>query len=363
MNKISNLLNNLKVKEKYKKIKSNITLILSIFVAFMTLYVLMNPAFALNDEYKLQLNDNYITGDYSWKMENGYSTSFNLNLNFVDSDGVAIDGKNIIVNIDELTVDSGYTFGSTNKNEIINILNENELEVILLDSGKYIFDYAEVLVDGSWQRLVLDEGFESKIWCKNCFSQTEPEDKDYGWYGTYGSEGTEYVINESTEYRLSYIFEANEVVESVVDEVVIEQTIVADMPILSYTPIALTTARTLNTERSVSSLGSDSGITFKLYNYSGTNYGTGSNDINKNGLFSHFAFKDTHRADGPGIADPDTDQDGFLENRTKVLPMLDATKNPVFNCKGKCSGTVNTSGFEFLNVHIENAYAICIALF
>ena len=120
MKKISNLLNNLKIRERFNKIKSSITITLSVFVLVMTLLVLMNPAFTLNGSYKLQLNDNFINDVYSWKTDNGYSTMFNLNLNFVDSDGVSISGKNIVVNTEELDVEE-LTFGNTNNSEYINL--------------------------------------------------------------------------------------------------------------------------------------------------------------------------------------------------------------------------------------------------
>lgn len=374
MNKISSLLNNLVLQEKIKKIKSNITAILSVFVTFMTLYVLMNPAFTLSDGYKLQLNDNYINDVYSWKLENGYKTSFNIKLNFVDSDGAIIDGKNIAVNIDNLTPDGGYTFGSTNKNELINLLYDSEAEVILVENGKYMFDYAEVLVDGTWQRLVLDEGVESKIWCKNCFSQMEPVDKDYGWRGSYGTDSVEYIINENTEYRLNYIFEANEVVETDNTNDTLDVT-----PVLAYTadtssaPLVLSMARAvtltqpLSKDNSVDSLNAQSGITFKIYNYSGTNDASGSNDINSNGLFDYFAFRDGHITNPASTMNPYTDEDGFKNGRVHVYPTLDGTKNPVFNCVRDdlvgaernlegydpfvpCSGLPNTSfGYLFGN--------------
>lgn len=300
----------------------------------------MNPAFTLGN-HKLQLNDSLVNDTYSWKVDNGYSTSFDLNLSFVDSDGVTINGNNISATTDILVTDGAFTFGSTNKSEYINLLNESGLEVILTDNGKYMFDYAEVLVDGSWQRLVLDEGFESKIWCLNCLSETEPEDKQYGWRGTYGTEATEYIINESTEYKLSYIFEANEVTEKVIEnnEVLLNENASSPKMLLAApkaTTLSLARAVTLTSSlsraNSVETLGAQSGMTFKIYNYSGTNNASGANDINNNGLFEYMSFRDGHIENPASTMNPYTDDDGFRKGRLRVYPTLDGSKNPVFNC-------------------------------
>ena len=358
MKKISNLLNNLKIQERFNKIKGSITITLSVFVLVITLLVLMNPAFTLGN-HKLQLNDSLVNDTYSWKADNGYITTFDLNLNFVDSDGATINGNNISVTTDGLVADGAFTLGSTTKAEYINLLNESGLEVILTDSGKYMFDYAEVLVDGSWQRLVLDEGFESKIWCVNCLSETESEDKQYGWRGTYGTDAIEYIINESTEYKLSYIFEANSVEEELV--VPASEVAVVEEPVLTFnaspeiTKTVLYTARNsapLRTDESVDSLENGQGITFTIHNYSGDNSSattTEKPNINANGLYTWFAFRDSLlAAQHASQLNPSTDADGFGANRAKVEEVLDANDNPVFICGTGCSGLNNRSlGYLF----------------
>ena len=358
MKKISNLLNNLKIQERFNKIKGSITFTLSVFVLVITLLVLMNPAFTLGN-HKLQLNDSFINDVYSWKVDNGYATTFDLNLNFVDSDGAAINGNNISVTTDGLVADGAFTLGSTTKAEYINLLNENGLEVILTDSGKYMFDYAEVLVDGSWQRLVLDEGFESKIWCVNCLSETEPEDKQYGWRGTYGTEGIEYVINESTEYKLSYIFEQKTSEEELV--VPVDEVNVVEEPALTFNAnpeiekTVLYTSRNitaLSTDESVPSLGSNSGINFTIHNYTGDNSSVSTDEnpnINSNGLYTWFAFRNSLlKNQHPSQLNPETDADGFGAKRAKVEELLDENDNPIFICGTECSSLNNRSlGYLF----------------
>ena len=358
MKKISNLLNNLKIQERFNKIKGSITITLSVFVLVITLLVLMNPAFTLGN-HKLQLNDSFINDVYSWKVDNGYATTFDLNLNFVDSDGATINGNNILVTTDGLVADGAFTLGSTTKAEYINLLNESGLEVILTDSGKYMFDYAEVLVDGSWQRLVLDEGFESKIWCVNCMSETEPEDKQYGWRGTYGTEGIEYVINESTEYKLSYIFEPKSSEEELV--VPVDEVNVVEEPALTFNAnpeiekTVLYTSRNitaLSTDESVPSLGSNSGINFTIHNYTGDNSSVSTDEnpnINSNGLYTWFAFRNSLlKNQHPSQLNPETDADGFGAKRAKVEELLDENDNPIFICGTECSSLNNRSlGYLF----------------
>lgn len=358
MKKISNLLNNLKIQERFNKIKGSITIILSVFVLVITLLVLMNPAFTLGN-HKLQLNDSFINDVYSWKVDNGYATTFDLNLNFVDSDGAAINGNNISVTTDGLVADKAFTLGSTTKAEYFNLLNESGLEVILTDNGKYMFDYAEVLVDGSWQRLVLDEGFESKIWCVNCLSETEPEDKQYGWRGTYGTEGIEYVINESTEYKLNYVFEPKTSEEELV--VPVDEVNVVEEPALTFNAnpgiekTVLYTSRNitaLSTDESVPSLGSNSGIKFTIHNYTGDNSSVSTDEnpnINSNGLYTWFAFRNSLlKNQHPSQLNPETDADGFGAKRAKVEELLDENDNPIFICGTGCSGLNNRSlGYLF----------------
>ena len=86
-------------------------------------------------------------------------------------------------------------------------------------------------------------------------------------------------------------------------------------------------------DRTVSSLDSDSGITFKIFNYDGDNDETG---INNNGIYDYFTFRDSSRKIETKIND-EIDGDGFKENRAKVLPKLDSEGYPVFDCQGKCS--------------------------
>ena len=103
------LLDNLKNKQRNSKIIRNITITLSCFVALITLYVLMSPAITLNTigEYKLYLKDNNLNDNYSWKTDNGYQTSIDLKLNYVDINENPFAGKNITVDVNN----NIFTFG------------------------------------------------------------------------------------------------------------------------------------------------------------------------------------------------------------------------------------------------------------
>ena len=235
----------------------------------------------------------------------------------MDTKGNYIGGKDITIDIGPNSLpDDPYAFGyiptsgeTTRGLDLIEKLNLNE---IVMSSGeKYIFDHAEVYVDNTWQTFVSDTGTHWNIWCQSASSTKEPT--SYGWRGNYEKDGTSirYVINDTTEYK--FVFKQVRLGEN----------------------------------NTVSSLGSDSGISFKIFNYTGDNAETG---INSNGLYNYFSFRDSALLTTPYI-NSETDADGFVTNHVKVKPTLDSNGYPVFDCQEKCTNETkikNTSlGYLF----------------
>lgn len=268
---------------------------LSFIVFFLTFCSLILPAVTLNDDdisYTLLLKDSY---DYEWK--SNYEKEYNLKLYYMDNHGNHITGKDLTLEIGaNALADDPYGFGyvpingeTTRGKDILSVWNISEY--ILSTGEKYIFDHAEVLIDGVWQPF-LEDSTHWDIWCQYA-SSSEKKD-DYGWRGKYGA-NVSYNVTSDLEYKLVY------------QEV------------------------RYGTNHLVSSLGGNSGIAFKMFNYSGDN---GEVGINANGLYDYFSFRDS--SIGTPNINKETDADGFTENRAKVLPNLQ-NGYPVFNCQGYCN--------------------------
>lgn len=298
---IKTLIINFNTKYKQHKIWKYIIGILSCIVTIITITSLTSPAITLNDttSYNLYLKDSYNDeSKYSWKFENNYQTEYKLNLYFEDTLGNSIEGKDVTLEISPNTlIDVPYGFGITplegeniRGKDLIEILNLKEYT--LITGEKYIFDHAEVYVDGIWQTFA-NTGNHWHIWCQSSSATSTPT--DYGWRGNYG-ESTRYIITEETKYKFVY-------------------------KLVRY-----------GKKNSVASLGADSGITFKLFNYTGDNSQTGIND---NGIYNYFTFRGIGNAEDKFI-NQTLDADGFTENRAKVLPNLDNEGYPIFNCQGQC---------------------------
>lgn len=281
---------------KQKRIWKGIIRTLSLITIFITISSLILPALTLNDDtesYTLHLLDSY---NYTWK--EGRETEYNLNLYFMDTNGNYIEGKDVTIEIGpDAFEDDPYGFGyipiSGESTRGLNILESlNLMEYTLSTGEKYQFDHAEVYINGSWQTFT-SESNHWDIWCQCSSSSTSQT--DYGWRGKYG-DNIPYTITSDTEYKLVY-------------------------KLVRY-----------GKENSVESLSLDSGITFGIFNYTGTNEKTGIND---NGLWDYFTFRDSSLSTSVNI-NSETDADGFTEKRAKVLPNL---KNgyPVFDCRGYCT--------------------------
>lgn len=283
---------------RQKQLWKKFVYVLSFIVAFITLYSLILPARTLTEEkisYTLHLEDSY---DYSWK--EGLNKEFDLNLYFMDIEGNYIEGTDITLEIGPNDYkDDPYGFGyipiSGETTRGKNLLEELNLEEYTLSNGeKYVFDHAEVYVNESWQTFN-EDSTHWDIWCQ--YSSSEKTPTDYGWRGKYGNNVT-YTVTDSTEYKLVY----KKVRYGVND--------------------------------SVESLGAESGISFNIFNYTGDNDDTG---INANGIYDYFSFRDSSKTIPVNI-NPDTDADGFTENRVKVLPNLE-NGYPVFDCRGYCTNS------------------------
>lgn len=289
------LINKINKKYKQKKLWKWTIRTLSCITIFITIYLLIMPAITLEngENYTLHLIDSY---NYTWKEDK--IKEYNLKLYFMDTKGNNIEGKNITIDIGPDTFkDDPYGFGyvpiSGTTTRGLNILESlNLMEYTLPTGEKYKFDHAEVYVDNTWQ-IFTSTSSHWDIWCQ--YASSLEEKTDYGWRGKYGN-NIAYTITSDTEYKLVY--------EKV----------------------------RYGKEDSVESLGSESGITFNIFNYTGTNEEVG---INNNGLYNYFTFRDSS-LDKPVYINGNTDADGFTENRAKVLPKLQ-NGYPVFNCNGYCN--------------------------
>lgn len=290
------------LKYRNKNIWNFIVGVVSSILIFITMYFLILPAMTLteNTTYTLHLKDNY--HEYAWKTEGEYTTSYDLNLIFMDTNGNSIEGRDVTIEIGPdpgALIDDLYGFGyvptsgdTTRGADLIEVLN---LKEYVLSSGeKYVFDHAEVYIDGIWHAFS-STGNHWHIWCQSASSSTLPT--SYGWRGNY-DESTRYTITEQTEYKFVY-------------------------RLVRY-----------GQNHSVASLGENSGIAFQLFNYTGENTKTG---INNNGIYDYFSFRGQVGSTNSNI-NATTDADGFGETRAKVLSKLE-NGYPVFNCGGFCTNS------------------------
>ena len=314
------LIDKIKKEYKRKKLFKYIIRTLSCLAIFITIYLLMMPALTLeNKSYKLKLLDSY---NYIWK--EGKEKEYNLNLYFMDTKGNYIEGKDITIEIGpEKLIDDPYGFGyvpingdSVRGKNILEVLNL--MKYTLTTGEKYEFDHAEVYVDGVWKSFTSTSNHWD-IWCQ--YASSENVQTDYGWRGKY-EDNIAYTVTSDTEYKFVY-------------------------KKVRY-----------GKEDSIMSLGSESGKTFNIFNYTGTNEKVG---INNNGLYDYFTFIDSSLENSSYI-NSNTDADGFTENRAKVLSKLESGY-PVFDCRGYCTnaslgylfgGSTNAEGLETKGVTAYN---------
>lgn len=312
------------------KLWKKVTIALSCIAVVFTFYFLMSPAITENvtTKYNLHLIDSFTTSFnevYAWKST--YKTNYDLELYYVDTLGNPIEGKDLTIDIgpDSLN-DDPHGFGyipyadtsktTTRGTNLIDVLNIYEISN---STGEiYQFDHAEVYVNNQWQ-VFGEEGYHWNIFCQGSSSITKPE--SYGWRGTYAGDGTDYTVDENTKYKFVY------------KEIRYGQ------------------------KHSVASLGADSGISFKIYNYSGRNDQQGDNNINNNGVYNWFTFRgmpdstkipDPSKNYGENYINYELDGDGYYnDTRIKVLPNLNESRNPIFNCQGTTGCTDFSLGYLF----------------
>ena len=322
-NNINKLKQKLTTLQRKNKILTKITIVLSFIVALTTIYMLKTPAITLNEPitYKLNLIDGY---ERVWKDEN-YTTSYNLDLYFMDTSGNYIEGENVSFTLTENGyADHPYGFGYVPYSDAelttprgADIINELNLKKHTTSNGTmYEFDHAEVLIGTTWQKLT-NAKTRWHIWCYYSSYKDEYDangqiipPSDYGWRGRYGDSYTDYTINENTKYRFIY----KKVIEGQHED---------------------------GAYKLINTLGSDSGITFNLFNYSGDNGNEGNNNINNNGVFDYFTFRGIPGPDLiAGTINSELDGDGFeTSTRIKVKPTLESTEKryPVYDCRGNCT--------------------------
>lgn len=288
----------IKSQNNQKQLWKKITAALSCLVFIATITLLIMPGLTLGTEtetYTLTLKDSY---NFEWK-EN-FNTTYTLELIFLDTNGNYIEGKDVTIELSEENLkDDPYGFGyipingeTTRGLDALEILN---LKEYTLPTGeKYKFDHAEVYINDTWQQF-METSNHWDIWCQ--YASSADTQTDYGWRGKYG-ENVAYTVTEKTKYKLVY-----ELVRS-------------------------------GQDKSVESLDATSGISFKMFNYHGNNNQTG---INNNGLYDYFSFRDSSLEITTHI-NQNTDADGFVENRAKVLPNLE-NGYPIFDCRGYCTNT------------------------
>jgi len=331
----------------YKKTKNwkIVVGLLSIVSIFFTIYSLMSPAITeTNTIYTLHLIDNYAGDDYTWKTEKGVTTSYDLKLHYVDTNGNILEGSDLTLELNPETefTNIAYGFGYVPIRDGVvkgfDLIDKFNLKTKTNSNGdKYEFDHVEVLIGDTWQSFYsnMETSDHYNIYCNNFsftnstieekYSTAEPSSY-YGWQGNYEAPSTsagtttynttEYKVNTNTEYKIVYklVLKGNDSI--------------------------------------IPSVGLDSGITFKLYDYDGNNKEVG---INANGLYNYFTFrgKTGNINTVSSKINANTDADGFTSKRAKVEKILDSTGNPVFDCQGYCdndTSLVNTSlGYLFGN--------------
>jgi len=328
MNKdIKSLFEKVIAKHKKNKIFKSVVTTLSFVVIVITIYLLMSPAITLNEErkYTFRLIDSYVR---TWK-DSRFTTSYDLDLYFMDTDNNYIEGKNVTfeisaTNANNLT-DDPYGFGFVPYNDTAlttargkDLIDALGLKSYTASTGEiYEFDHAEVLIGDTWHTFTGD-GRRWHIWCQGSSAANDTTDPtkapaDYGWRGRYGTTETDYPINDNIKYKFVY------------KEVRYGQ------------------------KDSVETLGAKAGITFKLFNYSGDNSNSGTNNINNNGVYNYFTFRGVPGTNNVAANINTTlDADGFnKDTHVKVKPTLDSGKFPVFDCQGTTGCTDFSLGYLF----------------
>jgi len=307
--KINKLIEKKNFIKKQKSSWRKIAIILSFVAVLVTIYALALPGITLEGEtpYTITLLDSY---DYDWK-DNfpDRKTSYTLDLYFEDTNGNPITGKNLTIevgpnegNYGNYPQSFGYLPADGDSTIGYNILEEAEITTLTSETReKYEFDHAEVYINNEWQQFT-EDSLHWDIWCHGSTATTQEQaGNEYGWMGRYSSSNTMYNVTDDVKYKIVY------------------------------------KKVRLGTSDTVPVIGTDSGISFKLFNYFGNN---GEVGINNNGVYDYFTFRgmpvdEDKVASGEEAASviPEMDADGFYnDTRVKVMNNLGEDGYPIYNC-------------------------------
>lgn len=338
MIELKSFIEKIKTNKKQKRIFNVIAGILSCFIVVFTFYLLSPTAFTEEkSEYKFYLRDGYypqvvdctdddsdcvngkktINSEFAWK--EGKQINFDLKLYYYDTDGNVIKGlgKDLTLNIaPDGFANDPYKFGRRPEEggvargkDLVEAFNIKYL-TNRINGDIYEFDHLEVKVDGTWHKFNKNIG-SWDLWCNDANATSS---STYGWVGRYGDNGDiVYHINDTTEYKIVYRL-------SVVNTV------------------------------------SDASIKMRVFDYDGYNDDRNGNNVNANGLYKYFTFRNPQQLDkvlANSYLNEATDADGFIDSgdlykrRAHVLRKLDSYGYPVFDCRG-ASGCNNSSmGYLF----------------
>lgn len=332
---------------------------LSLIIFFITIYFLVEPGITETTTYKFNLIDSNTGAEFAWKENNNVNREYNLDLFFTDTNGDEIEGQNLTLELNESTDFKNIPYGLGVKpigdngkgDEGLDLIKKFNLYNKTTSNGnKYVYSHAEVLVNGTWHKLYT-ENHENlthwHIWCGHAsvtdsgISEISNFDvSQYGWKGTYdvydevnntyAHEG--YRIDNETKFKLVYKLVMN------------------------------------GNDSVVASVGANSGISFKIFDYSGNNGSDGENNVNANGLYQYFSFRGSNledksknyinkKTDADGFILGVTDANGNISNRARVENKLDETGNPVFICGDECSNdaTLQNKSLGYLFGNQTNA--------
>lgn len=337
MTDLKSFIERIKTNKKQKRIFNVVAGILSCFIAAFTFYLLSPTAFTEEkSEYKFYLRDGYypqvidctdddsdcvdgkktINSEFAWK--EGKQVNYDLKLYYYDTDGNLIKGigKDLTLNIapDGLS-NSPYKFGKTPEEAGTlrgkDLVDEFGIKYLTdrTNGNVYEFDHMEVKVDGTWHKFNKNVGNLWDIWCNDANATNST---NYGWRGHY-EEHIRYNVDNSTEYKAVY---------------------------------RLSVIKTI----------SDASIKMRIFDYDGYNDDRSGNNVNANGLYKYFTFRNSQQLDktlANIYVNNQTDADGFIDSgdlykrRAHVLSKLDDAGYPVFDCRG-VSGCNNYSlGYLF----------------
>ena len=321
------------------KNKKTVMKVLSFVLVVGVLAIFKATALTESNDYpisKLHLIDSYVRDWKTDEWKQTYTTSYTLDLLYVDDQGNYFKGPDKTIELgdgENMLANDPHGFGVVPKidgktDRGTNLIKGWGIETLIYSDGaKYVFDHAEVLVGGTYHKFATttSKTTGSLYWHIYCYdSSVTTFGGDYGWRGNYQDSDTDvaYKVNNDTKYKFVY-----KKVRS-------------------------------GDETAVDTLGLSSGVTMKLFNYSDHKTNKQEN-INANGVYSYFNFRNAKPLDGVGATiNTKLDEDGYMKpdpktnkivkvNHATVLPNLDSNGYPVFDCRGEAGCTNFSLGYLF----------------